>query len=275
MIVLALALATALAPQTADQASGQPDTVVVNSGALTLRALLWRPHGIGPFPAVMFNHGSFSTDDPLALAEAMALGPVFASHGYVFLFLCRRGIGLSLDQGPADGDLMARALATGGQVGRNRVQLQLLESEELNEALAGLAFLRALREVDVGRVAVVGHSFGGSLTLLWPPATSHSEQRWCLARPPPTGDNRLTFVRGCCRRLSAPVLFIHAVNDDSIAPGESLAAEMQRLKKVHQLHIYPAVGRSPQGRPQSCLSKRDHLGARRVHLPRRHSKGQR
>ena len=36
------------------------------------------------------------------------------------------------------------------------------------------------------------------------------------------------------------------MNDDSIAPGESLAAEMQRLKKVHQLHIYPAVGRSPR-----------------------------
>jgi hypothetical protein len=60
VIVLALALVTALAPLPAAQASGQPDTVVVHSGALTLRAMLWRPRGSGPFPAVMFNHGSYT-----------------------------------------------------------------------------------------------------------------------------------------------------------------------------------------------------------------------
>ena len=34
-----------------------PNTVVVRSGALQLRALLWRPSGKGPFPAVLFGHG--------------------------------------------------------------------------------------------------------------------------------------------------------------------------------------------------------------------------
>src|SRR4029450_3406596 len=107
---------------------------IVKSGSLTLRALLWLPLGTGPFPAVMFNHGSYSAGDPLGSDDAAALGTVFARHGYAFLFLCRQGVGLSADQGTAGGDLMARALAADGQAGRNRIQLQLLETEELNEA---------------------------------------------------------------------------------------------------------------------------------------------
>jgi len=44
------------------------------------------------------------------------------------------------------------------------LQLQLLENREMSDALSGLAFLRALHEVDARNVAVIGHSFGGLLT---------------------------------------------------------------------------------------------------------------
>jgi dienelactone hydrolase len=247
MIVLALSLVISLASQAAQNASTEPDKVIVTSGALTLRALLWRPPGSGPFPAVMFNHGSYSTEDPLALEDASALGPVFARHGYVFLFLCRRGIGLSLDQGPADGDLMARASAANGRMGRNRVQLRLLDGEEFNEALAGLAFLRALPDVDVLRIAVVGHSFGGSLTLFLSARDTALRSAVVFgAAAGSWGQSRELRARllAAVKRISAPVLFIHAANDYSIAPGKALAAEMQRLRKVHQLNIYAAVGGS-------------------------------
>jgi hypothetical protein len=65
------------------------------------------------------------------MEEPSAIGPLFARHGYVFLFLFRQGMGLSRGQGTADGDLMARAAAAEGVAGRNRVQLELLEGEEL------------------------------------------------------------------------------------------------------------------------------------------------
>jgi hypothetical protein len=95
-------------------AGGQPaasaELLDVRSGALTLRAQVWRPSGSGPFPAVLFNHGSYSTDDPLPPSEPETLGPVFARHGYVFLWLHRQGTGLSGAQGVSDGDQMARAL---------------------------------------------------------------------------------------------------------------------------------------------------------------------
>ena len=247
VLLSALFLTFALAPDLNAQVSGRPDTVVVHSGALTLHALLWRPLGHGSFPAVLFNHGSYGSGDTITPAEPAALGPVFARHGYVLLFLFRRGIGLSADQGSADGDLMARASTADGQEGRNRVQLQLLETEELNEAVAGLAFLRELPEVDPRRVAVAGHSFGGSLTLFLAArdttlraVVSFSGSAYSWALSPELRARLLAAVD----RTTAPVLFIHAANDYSIAPGEGLAAEMQRVGRPHRLEIYPAVGRT-------------------------------
>jgi hypothetical protein len=64
-----------------------PEIVVVQSGALQLKALLWLPDNGGPFPAVLFNHGSGSFDamhtGPFVITEAAErLGPIFAKHGY-------------------------------------------------------------------------------------------------------------------------------------------------------------------------------------------------
>jgi len=219
----------------------------VRSGTVILHALLWRPQSRGPFPAVLFNHGSYGSDDPLAPDQPAALGPVFARHGYVFLFLFRRGIGLSAGQGTPDGDLMDGALRADGREGRNRVQLQLLETDELNEAIAGLAFLRALPEVDSRRVAVTGHSFGGSLALFLAARDtalravvdfSGSAYSWRLS---PELRARLLAAVG---RTTAAVFFIHAANDYSVTPGTALAAEMQRLGKPHRLKIYSAFGRT-------------------------------
>ncbi|HEY7395587.1 MAG TPA: dienelactone hydrolase family protein [Gemmatimonadaceae bacterium] len=170
---------------------------------------------------------------------------MFARHGYVFLFLFRQGIGLSGGQGTADGDLMSRALATEGVRGRNRVQLQLLDGEELNEALAGLAFLRTLSTVDPKRVAVLGHSFGGSLTLVL--AARDTTIRAAVVFGPAAAsweqspDLRARLV-GSVDKAHTPLMFIHAANDYSVAPGEVLAAEMERSHRAHVLKIYNGIG---------------------------------
>ena len=221
------------------------DTVTVRSGQLMLRGLLWRPAGAGPFPGILFNHGSGSTADPVSMEEPSTIGPLFARHGYVFLFLFRQGIGLSRGQGTADGDLMARALAAEGVKGRNRVQMQLLEGEELDEANAGLALLRALPKVDPKRVAVAGHSFGGSLTLVLAAhdTTVRAAVTFGAAAASWTQSPQLRArLLSAVDHVEVPVMFIHAANDYSVAPGEALAAEMQRHKKPRVLKIYPAVG---------------------------------
>jgi dienelactone hydrolase len=256
-ILLAFGVASALEARVEGQVPVGPDTVVVQSGALKLRALLWRPRGRGRFPGVLFNHGSGPAkgteagrlDQRVFEQQASALGPVFASHGYVFLFLYRRGAGLSDGQGTFSGDLMDRALAANGDERRNQVQLHLLETDEMSDALAGLAFLRALPEVDARRVAVVGHSFGGSLTLLVAERDSalravvtFGAAGYSWERSPQLRARLLEAVG----RMAAPVFFIHAANDYSVAPGKSLAAEMARRGKPHSLKIYPPFGQTAQ-----------------------------
>jgi dienelactone hydrolase len=225
----------------------QPITVTVESGTLSLRAQLWKPAGAGSHPAVLFNHGSYRNTQALTPSQAATLGSVFARHGYVFLFLFRQGIGLSKGQGTADGELMSRAAETEGGEGRNRVQMQLLEGEEQDEAFAALAYLRTRPFVDANRIVLVGHSFGGSLSLLM--AARDSRIRAVVlfgAAAASWGQSPAlrTKLLGAVARTEAPVLIIHAGNDYSIVPGQALAAEMQRLRKPHALKIYPPFGTS-------------------------------
>ena len=252
-ILAALVLTSALATAAEGQPGG-PETVVVHNGSVTLRALLWRPSGRGPFLAVLLNHGSGRSREELERLgpyerQADVLGPVFARHGYVFLYLFRRGVGLSADQGANSVDLMNSEFAAHGQDARNALQLQLLENREMSDALSGLAFLRALPDVDSRNIAAIGDSFGGSLTLLLAerePAlravvvSSGAGYSW--ARSPQLRARLLTAVA----RTAAPVFFIHAANDYSVAPDRALDARLRQLGKPHCLKIYPPIGHTAE-----------------------------
>ena len=222
-----------------------PETVTIPNGKLELKALLWRPERSDKVPAVLFNHGSGATMEP---AKPALLGPLFARHGYAFLFLYRRGSGLSADQGTDAWELMSRELAAQGQDARERLQLELLD-EHLTDALAGLAFLRNRPEVDADRVAVIGHSFGGSLSLLM--AARDGKLRAVVdfagaANSWASSQELRARLMDAAERVSAPVFFIHAENDYSIAPGEVLATVRLGLDKPRRIEIYPAVGRTEE-----------------------------
>jgi dienelactone hydrolase len=179
------------------------------------------------------------------LDQAASLGPVFARHGYVCLFLFRRGVGLSTGQGSNAADILDRELAAGGLTARNRARLELLQTTELHDAQAGLAFLRGVPGVDPGRVAVVGHSFGGALTLLLVERDSAVRAAIDFAGAAGSWDASPELrerLLEAVRIIPASVLFIHALNDYSVSPGTALAAEMTRLGKPHRLIVYPPFG---------------------------------
>lgn len=231
-----------------------PDTVVVHSGAVTLRGLLWRPEGRGPFPAILLNHGSGRTPEELKRlgpyeGQADTLGPVFARHGYVFLFLFRRGVGLSSTLGKNAVDSMNDEQAAHGVNARNALQLRLLEGREMSDARAALTLLRTLPDVDPHDVGLVGHSFGGSLTFLMAERESDlravvifSATGYSWDRSPELRARLLEAAPG----VTAPMFFIHAANDYSIAPGKALDARLNELGKRHRLKIYPPIGRTAE-----------------------------
>src|SRR5262249_617611 len=212
------------------QPTNPPTTVEVHNGSVTLHALLWRPNGKGPFPTILFNHGSGRTQGELQRLgpyenQAEIVGPVFARHGYIFLYLFRRGVGLSADAGTSAIDLMSREFAAHGQEARNALQIKFLEDVDLTDALAGLPFLPRLPEVNTRKIAVIGQSFGGSLTLLL--AEREANLRAALIfsgsgnswdRSPELRERLFAAVA----KAQAPMFFIHAENDYSLAPGKEL-----------------------------------------------------
>lgn len=68
----------------------QREEVTFPSGKLMLHGFLYRPEGSGPFPAVLYNHGS--ERQPGWKPE---LGQLFSSRGYVFFVPHRRSHGRS------------------------------------------------------------------------------------------------------------------------------------------------------------------------------------
>jgi dienelactone hydrolase len=227
-----------------------PESVVIHSGSATLHAMLWRPPGRGPFPAILLNHGSGRTREELQRLgpyehNAETLGPVFARHGYVFLYLFRRGVGPSTDQGDNAVVMMNREFAAHGQDPRNALQLQLLEGREMADARAALAFLRTRPEVDAHDLALVGHSFGGSLTVLMAEREPSlraivvfSAAGYSFDRSAKLRERLLAAVD----RIAAPMFFIHAENDYTLSSGKVLDARRALNGKPHRLKIYPPIG---------------------------------
>ncbi|HEY6975708.1 MAG TPA: alpha/beta fold hydrolase [Chitinophagaceae bacterium] len=226
-----------------------PDTVVVQSGNLRLKGLLWKPDGTGSFPAIIFCHGSLGGIDTIhdPLREASLLGNVFANRGYIFFALFRRGAGLSKNEGVNSTDLMDNAFKEKGQEERNKVQLQQLETDQLKDMISGMKFLKSQRNTDTNHVAIIGHSFGGSLALLLAEhernvkavvVFSPAGYSWNLS--PPLRERLLTAIKN----IAMPVMIIHAQNDYSVNPGFTLDSMMNQLHKTHVLKIYPKFGNS-------------------------------
>src|SRR5262249_1014119 len=97
------------------------------------------------------------------------------------------------------------------------------------------------------RIAIVGHSFGGVITLL----SGERDQAICAEVTFGAGANSWKLSQELRERVfaaigktSAPIMLIHAANDYDTAPDTAVNAELERLHKPHVLKIYPALGNS-------------------------------
>lgn len=227
-----------MALATDQRVSTVPETVVVPSGKLSLKAFLWKPAGPGPFPAVLFCHGSGGADAGhtagLPITEAAErLAPLFLKHGYAFLYLFRRGQGLSADQGDFMQNILQREETAKGKEARQHLQFLLATTDHLDDVMAGLSFLKAAPGIDAKRIAIAGHSFGGQLTLL--AAGRDNSVRAAV-----------TFAAAAGSWERSPELRERLLTAVNKAPGYALANELERLRKPHLLKIYPPIGKTAE-----------------------------
>jgi len=93
-------------------ASAQPaafhkQRVTFANGSLTLVGYLYRPDGPGPFPTLIWNHGS--EQDPGSAPQFDAVAAIFVPAGYVVFAHVRRG------QGESQGTYIQDAIHDAGQ----------------------------------------------------------------------------------------------------------------------------------------------------------------
>ena len=232
---------------------GDVQVIDFANGNLRLKGYLWKPSGVGPFPAVLFNHGSGGPDAQQTGGMTMekaaqTLAPVFVKHGYALFYPCRRGHGLSAGQGRFIQDELREEEAARGAEARNKLQFALMTGPQLDDTLAALSFLKGFSGIDAHRIAIVGHSFGGQLTLLEVErdgsvraAITFGAAANSWTKSPQLRERLAESVR----KTTVPVMLIHAANDYDTSAGRDLAAELERLHKPYRLKIYPAVGQTP------------------------------
>jgi dienelactone hydrolase len=120
------------------------------SGGLTLPAFFVAPPGDGPFPAVVFHHGSNGL-----LGAARAGAEALVEMGYAVLLAVRRG-----HNGAPGIFWETRVTAPWGSPEMGPQLVDALE-DECDDALAALAWVKEQPMVDAARVAMIGSSYGG------------------------------------------------------------------------------------------------------------------
>lgn len=216
--------------------------VAFPSGPLTLHGVIYLPKGTGPFPALLYNHGSAHDNTPVNAA----LGPLFADRGWIFFMPSRRGQGLSASAGFYIAQEINAAVEKDGIKGGMATMVRLLETEQLNDQLAALDWLKDHSFVQTGRIAVAGNSFGGVEAVLGADRGAYcaavdisgGAESWAQA------PELQSLLARSARNAHAPIFFIQPENDYTIAPSRSLSSAMKLVGKPNEMKIYPPFGKT-------------------------------
>jgi dienelactone hydrolase len=208
------------------------------NGPLVLEGFLFKPAGNGPFPAVIWNHGSERY--PGASKEFDGIADIFVPRGYVVFAPERRGH----DESEGEDIVVVRGRVAGprGQAAGDALSTRLLTTEQLGDQLAGVSYLKAMPFVDTTRMVVAGCSFGGIMSLL--AAEGHRGFKASLTQSPAAQNwdhnapLRARLIAGVAK-IDIPVFLMQPPRDASLAPARDLGAEFTRLRKDYRGKVWP------------------------------------
>ena len=211
------------------------------SGPYHLKGFLFVPPGDGPFPCMIYNHGSGVAEGHEDNA-APGVPILLNSWGIACFFPHRRGYGFS--SGPS-----WRSECTAPEFSPEyNVQLVKRLSSECDDVLAAFALVKTLPTIDPARIGVMGSSFGGVNTLL---AASRESRFRCaieFAGAAMNWDRNPTiaaYMIEAAKKVRMPIFFAQAANDFSIRPTHEIAAALAGTGVPFETKIYPPFGWTP------------------------------
>src|SRR5882672_5841246 len=229
----------------ASTARGQPEAepprhqdIFYASGNLRIQAYLYKPDGDGPFAAVIYNHGTRDGRERTPF-PFLHIGRMLTRAGYVVLVPERRGYGKS------DGEIWWK------EVGSDQSRLISRLQAETDDVLAGIDYLRGLSYVDTKRLAVMGWSFGGVVSMLAAARSTAFLAAVDQAGGALTWDGNRYMRRAltaAAEKSTTPTLFMVARNDRTTASVTTLADVFKKRDVPHKLVIYEPFTPSQGGR---------------------------
>ena len=202
--------------------------VTVDGETVKLMMRWYKPDGAGPFPTVVFNHGSTGRGNDPALFDRPVdfpqLGRFLVERGWAVVIPARRGRGGS--EGRYDEGFSAAR--TSGYSCEPTVAIAGAE-RALRDIAAAIAAIVEMGFVDRTRLVIAGQSRGGILSTAY--AGRHGDQvkgainfvgGWLGTRcDTAAAVNQALFVRGA--GYPQPILWIYGDNDSFYALSHSRA----------------------------------------------------
>lgn len=213
------------------------ENVTFPSGGFTLRGWIYKPQGNGPFPTVVWNHGS--EKNPKAHPD---LGMFYTQHGYVLFLPVRHGHDGS--PGPYIQDTLKEFKAHTQNKQLVQQKAVELQREYNRDVVAAIGWLKKQPYVDPNRIAVTGVSYGGIQTLLT------AEKNLGLRAAIPFAPGAMSWANKqlqereieAVRNAKVPLFLLQAQNDYSTGPSEILAPLIRKKSGANRAKLYPAFG---------------------------------
>lgn len=207
-------------------------------GETPLRGFIYKPPGPGPFPAVLYNHGSEHIPGWFP-----TLGKFWTEHGFVFFVPHRRGHGKSSGEWIVDLQQKFREQEKNPEVARKH-DIELHERANA-DVMSAVAWLGRQPYVKPDAIVVSGISYGGIQTVL--ASEKESPVKAFVPFSPAAmswAGNPLLRQRllEALKKAKAPVFLLQAKNDYNLGPTELLGGELKRKGEPNLGKLYPAFG---------------------------------